>query len=261
MWNFKGTLWNSTQNILPIHWKICFLYNIEILRAHRFKSSYAFLKRPPRLLFYQRVLADLILAGSADPRIPAEPICNLSREISADPIRISWANPDQHPLRLTLKLLPFVCFAYKQTETHSFQQIIWQNQSRKYLPFSQPSISNGCHLINNGKWVYFHFVCACMAFFSDTNCHCDVTVESPCAQPWQPFKGPSVFPGRDIVVWTVWTVFEQFLLKNIENRPQWGIGTVNYYNNGITAIGTSAITYVHSTNPGTNTNTLAITNK
>ena len=47
MWNFKGTLWNSTQNILPIHWKIWLLYNIEILRALRFKSSYAFLKRPP----------------------------------------------------------------------------------------------------------------------------------------------------------------------------------------------------------------------
>ena len=47
MWNFKGTLWNSTQNILLIHWKIRFLYNIGILRALRFKSSYAFLKRPP----------------------------------------------------------------------------------------------------------------------------------------------------------------------------------------------------------------------
>ena len=47
MWNFKGTLWNSTQNIQPIHWKILFLYNIEILRALSFKSSYAFLKRPP----------------------------------------------------------------------------------------------------------------------------------------------------------------------------------------------------------------------
>ena len=46
-WNFKGTLWNSTQNILLIHWKIWFSYNIEILRALRFKSSYAFLKRPP----------------------------------------------------------------------------------------------------------------------------------------------------------------------------------------------------------------------
>ena len=47
MWNFKGTLWNSTQNILLIHWKIRFLYNIGILRALRFKSPYAFLKRPP----------------------------------------------------------------------------------------------------------------------------------------------------------------------------------------------------------------------
>ena len=47
MWNFKGTLWNSTQNILPIHWKMWLLNNIEILRALRFKSSYAFLKRPP----------------------------------------------------------------------------------------------------------------------------------------------------------------------------------------------------------------------
>ena len=43
MWNFKRYLWNSTQNILPIHWKIQFLCNIEILRALRFKSSYAFL--------------------------------------------------------------------------------------------------------------------------------------------------------------------------------------------------------------------------
>ena len=47
VWNFKGTLWNSTQNILPIHWKIWLLYNIEILRALRFKSSFWFLKRPP----------------------------------------------------------------------------------------------------------------------------------------------------------------------------------------------------------------------
>ena len=44
MWNFKGILWNSTQNNLPIHWKIWLLYNIEILR---FKSSYAFLNPHP----------------------------------------------------------------------------------------------------------------------------------------------------------------------------------------------------------------------
>ena len=38
--------WNSTQNILPIHWKIWFLYNIEILKALRFTRKYAVLKRP-----------------------------------------------------------------------------------------------------------------------------------------------------------------------------------------------------------------------
>ena len=25
MWNFKGTLWNSTQSILLVHWKVCSL--------------------------------------------------------------------------------------------------------------------------------------------------------------------------------------------------------------------------------------------
>ena len=46
VWNFKGTLWNSTQNILPIHWKICNLFNCENLRALTFKSSYEFLEYP-----------------------------------------------------------------------------------------------------------------------------------------------------------------------------------------------------------------------
>ena len=50
MWNFKGYLWNSTQNILPIHWtcwKMCILSTYDNLRALRIKSSYAFLKHPP----------------------------------------------------------------------------------------------------------------------------------------------------------------------------------------------------------------------
>ena len=47
MWNFKGYLWNSIQNILPIHWKMWILFTCESLRALRDKSSYAFLKRPP----------------------------------------------------------------------------------------------------------------------------------------------------------------------------------------------------------------------
>ena len=43
MWNFKGNLWNSTQNILLIHWKMMILYNVENVRALRFKSSEVFL--------------------------------------------------------------------------------------------------------------------------------------------------------------------------------------------------------------------------
>ena len=36
VWNFKGDLWNSTQNILPIHWKILFLFKVGIWRALKF---------------------------------------------------------------------------------------------------------------------------------------------------------------------------------------------------------------------------------
>ena len=47
VWNFKGYLWNSTQNILPIHWKMWISFTYENLRALWFKSSLVFLKRPP----------------------------------------------------------------------------------------------------------------------------------------------------------------------------------------------------------------------
>ena len=30
VWNFKGNLWNSTQNVLPIHWKKRFWYKVDI---------------------------------------------------------------------------------------------------------------------------------------------------------------------------------------------------------------------------------------
>ena len=60
VWNFKGALWNSTQNILPIHWKIWFLYNIDILRALRFKSSYRTISR----LSADYKVIDIILAAT-----------------------------------------------------------------------------------------------------------------------------------------------------------------------------------------------------
>ena len=37
--DFEEYLWNSTQNILPTHWKMQFLHNVEILRALRFERS------------------------------------------------------------------------------------------------------------------------------------------------------------------------------------------------------------------------------
>ena len=45
--NFKGTLWNSTQNILPIHWKILSSFRSKNLRAHTLKTLQAFLKWSP----------------------------------------------------------------------------------------------------------------------------------------------------------------------------------------------------------------------
>ena len=47
VWNFKGYLWNSTQNILPIHWKVRFIYNVENVKALISKSSGAFFETPP----------------------------------------------------------------------------------------------------------------------------------------------------------------------------------------------------------------------
>ena len=32
LWSFKAYLWNSMQEFLPIHWKIQFLYNVEIFK-------------------------------------------------------------------------------------------------------------------------------------------------------------------------------------------------------------------------------------
>ena len=40
MWNFKGTLWNSIQNIVPIHWKMCILLRYENLRTLTFKAQH-----------------------------------------------------------------------------------------------------------------------------------------------------------------------------------------------------------------------------
>ena len=45
-WNFKGILWNSTQNISPIYWKMCTLLSSGTLIAPRFMSTLSFLNTP-----------------------------------------------------------------------------------------------------------------------------------------------------------------------------------------------------------------------
>ena len=47
VWNFKSSLWNSTQNILPIHWEMWILSTGKILRALRFKGWQVVLKCTP----------------------------------------------------------------------------------------------------------------------------------------------------------------------------------------------------------------------
>ena len=42
VWNFKWNLWNSTQNILPIHWKRWILFSVDNLGTFRFTSSLTF---------------------------------------------------------------------------------------------------------------------------------------------------------------------------------------------------------------------------
>ena len=61
----KGYLGNSTENILPIHWKIQFSCSIEILRALRFKSSYAFLAATKQLYkwYFQSVCPSVLPGG------------------------------------------------------------------------------------------------------------------------------------------------------------------------------------------------------
>ena len=51
VWNFKGYLWNSTQNIIPIHWKIQFLWNKEeLFQESSLKITFlTLLLHPPRV--------------------------------------------------------------------------------------------------------------------------------------------------------------------------------------------------------------------
>ena len=50
MWNFKGNLWNSMQNVIPN------ILNDAYLRALRFKSTKVFVKQSPDLLVWHQTV-------------------------------------------------------------------------------------------------------------------------------------------------------------------------------------------------------------
>ena len=60
-------MWNFTQNILPIHWKIQYWDNVEISRALRFKSLYLFWNAP------QYSLRQTATSTASDGNLPVQP--------------------------------------------------------------------------------------------------------------------------------------------------------------------------------------------
>ena len=87
-----GYLWNSTQNILSIYWKIWFLYNVEILRALRFKSSYSSLKCPPGaetgILLDNSIVADALFPDLIKKMLPYQ-----YRKSNCGDKAILWPSP------------------------------------------------------------------------------------------------------------------------------------------------------------------------
>ena len=87
VWNFKRTLWNSTQNILPKHWKMSVLISGENLRALIFKSWEAFLKRPQNSKHLDDIIPRMTMSfmpnDSSVHRISV--ICRMKNTLRASP--------------------------------------------------------------------------------------------------------------------------------------------------------------------------------
>ena len=78
MWNFKGSLWNSIQNILPIHRKICIPYWYAKIR----ELIRLFERLTPTPMVYMGVKANCTMIGQRHASTP-------SHECT---IAISWYN-------------------------------------------------------------------------------------------------------------------------------------------------------------------------
>ena len=91
VWYFKGSLWNSRQNILPMHWNTWFKYNVENSRALRLTSLYVFLKCPlllqfslPMLSLYSWVHTQLCASHHRNKHANHRVLANVSRVFWCD---------------------------------------------------------------------------------------------------------------------------------------------------------------------------------
>ena len=130
MWNFKAYIWNSTQNILPIHWKMQFIYSVEIFRVLRFKSSLAFRNDPSPHPRCNRTTSSLQF------RQP----CRISVNISYESTNALMTQEQQsEPQHKRLHNLLYVMYCMKCSRTsvdHQWQATIWKWSGCTPLPIN-----------------------------------------------------------------------------------------------------------------------------
>ena len=66
VWNFKDTLWNSTQNILLIHWKMCILFAGE--NCLQILELLSIFEMPPRSLS-AHIMACTLFSTLSEPMV------------------------------------------------------------------------------------------------------------------------------------------------------------------------------------------------
>ena len=89
VWNFKGPLWNSTQNILPMHWKMCILFTGEILKSFRF----SLFETPPWIHIHYRVTRFDVCVG---PQLHSKAKPNRIKKISRPRYRSPFCDIDNN---------------------------------------------------------------------------------------------------------------------------------------------------------------------
>ena len=172
MWNFKGYLWNSTQNICPIHWKMWILFTGENLRFLRFKSSYVFLKRPlvccqrkmnqdSSIFLHENVAQNIVCKMTASLYRPkwAEICLNASSPVRAHECLVcqkwqcffwsTWVNKIQTKYHFPKELLE------DSIHQSSNKKKFWQNKNLQGYKSYGEQAWHRWDGDNNGEWRFF----------------------------------------------------------------------------------------------------------